>query len=135
VGRDDLTGQHARWALILQEYEFPIKHRHGVENANADGLSRLPLPSSEDGTGARLDPVWEDTVIPIHQGKRLGTTGSRTMGTRPRARTNHLLNKTCWRSPLTVPRAMRRCQIYTPTPLPATTVVRQNSQGPRQEEQ
>jgi hypothetical protein len=38
-----------------------------VDNANADALSRLPLTSSADGTGARLDPVWQDCVIPPHK--------------------------------------------------------------------
>ena len=50
-----LEGAHARWASMLQEYDFTIVHRPGSENANADALSRLPLKSSEDRTGARLD--------------------------------------------------------------------------------
>ena len=52
----NLTGQHARWALAMQEYDFEIVHRPGVTHQNADGLSRLPLPSTSDGTGACLDP-------------------------------------------------------------------------------
>ena len=51
-----LTGQHARWALALQEYDFEIVHRPGVTHQNADGLSRMPLPNTSDGTGACLDP-------------------------------------------------------------------------------
>ena len=51
-----LTGQHARWALALQEYDFEIVHRPGVTHQNADGLSRMPLPITADGTGACLDP-------------------------------------------------------------------------------
>ena len=31
----------ARWALMLQEYDFEIIHRRGSENANADCLSRM----------------------------------------------------------------------------------------------
>ena len=52
---NDLQGQYARWALILQEYSFTIAHRPGAKHQNADTLSRYPLPSSEDNTGARMD--------------------------------------------------------------------------------
>ncbi|GAQ93578.1 hypothetical protein KFL_016730010, partial [Klebsormidium nitens] len=48
-----LTGMHARWAIILQEYDFEIAHRSGLKNLDADGLSRNPLPSDHDGTDAR----------------------------------------------------------------------------------
>ena len=51
----DLTGQHARWALMMQSFNFKIVHRAGVKHLNADALSRLPQPSTEDGTGARMD--------------------------------------------------------------------------------
>ena len=40
---DKLTGKLARWALILQEYDFTIKYRPGTTNLNADSLSRNPL--------------------------------------------------------------------------------------------
>ena len=33
-----------RWALILSAYQYRIVHKPGKENANADVLSRLPLP-------------------------------------------------------------------------------------------
>ena len=45
---DKLTGKLARWALILQEYDFTIQYRPGVTNANADGLSRNPLATTVD---------------------------------------------------------------------------------------
>lgn len=51
----NLTGQHARWALMMQSFNFTMRHRPGAKHLNADALSRLPLPSSEDGTGARVD--------------------------------------------------------------------------------
>ena len=36
----------ARWALLLQEYEFEVIHRPGVANSNADGCSRCQLPET-----------------------------------------------------------------------------------------
>jgi hypothetical protein len=51
---EKLTGMHARWASILQEYDVDIQHRAGVTHGDADGLSRNPLPSEEDRTDARM---------------------------------------------------------------------------------
>ena len=45
---DKLTGKLARWALILQEYDFVIQYRPGTHNTNADGLSRNPLDTTKD---------------------------------------------------------------------------------------
>src|SRR3569623_1460481 len=55
----NLTGKHARWALSLQDLQFTVQHRPGTCNANAAALSRSPVASSVDVTGARLD---EDPV-------------------------------------------------------------------------
>ena len=74
MNNPNLTGQHARWALALQEYDFEIVHRPGVTHQNADGLSRMPLATTVDGTGACLDPepyspslclaLWSATKAP-----------------------------------------------------------------------
>ena len=32
-----------RWALLLSAYDYVLRHRSRVSNANADGLSRLPI--------------------------------------------------------------------------------------------
>ena len=36
----ETKGLVARWIMQLQEYDFTIEHRKGVEHGNADGLSR-----------------------------------------------------------------------------------------------
>jgi hypothetical protein len=50
---DKLTGKLARWALLLQEYDFEIVHRVRIANLDAGGLSRNPSPLDEDLIGAR----------------------------------------------------------------------------------
>ena len=35
-----------RWALTLASYEYDLHHRSSQDNANADGVSRLPLPET-----------------------------------------------------------------------------------------
>ncbi len=48
-----LTGKLAKWALILQEYDFDIVHKVGKVNWDVDGLSHNPSSSEEDTTSAR----------------------------------------------------------------------------------
>ncbi|OAE22403.1 hypothetical protein AXG93_3675s1000 [Marchantia polymorpha subsp. ruderalis] len=61
---DKLTGKLARWALILQEYDFQVVHRPGVANLDADGLSRNPCTSQEDDTGARWHGEVDEEMVP-----------------------------------------------------------------------
>jgi hypothetical protein len=60
---DKLTNKLARWALILQEYEFKVIHRPGITHQNADTMSRRPLITSEDFSEARQD---FDQIPTIH---------------------------------------------------------------------
>ena len=62
----DLSGQYARWQVLLQEYDFTLEHRAGAKHTNADVLSRFPLASDHDDTGARFD---HDSVVG-HVGSR-----------------------------------------------------------------
>ena len=47
------NGHLARWALMLQPFDFEIRHRPGRDNANADGLSRQS---------------WNDSLQPREEG-------------------------------------------------------------------
>eukprot|EP00798_Chlamydomonas_sp_ICE-L_P029809 gene29809-biopygen5549 len=51
----NVTGAIARWACMLQSFDFDIMHRPGAQHGNADALSRFPSPTAEDNTGARID--------------------------------------------------------------------------------
>ncbi|PNH10576.1 Retrovirus-related Pol polyprotein from transposon [Tetrabaena socialis] len=55
MSSEGLTGQYARFALSLQEYNFTVEHRPGDKHQNADTLSRHPQETTADNTGARLD--------------------------------------------------------------------------------
>jgi hypothetical protein len=50
-----LTGMHAKWAHILSEYDFEIKHRPGKRSEDADGLSMNRPQDETDLTDARMD--------------------------------------------------------------------------------
>jgi len=52
---DKLTSKLARWALILQEYEFKVIHRPGITHQNADTMLRRPLITSEEFLKTRQD--------------------------------------------------------------------------------
>jgi len=60
---DKLTRKLARWALILQEYDFQMVHRPGITNLDADGLSWNPCTSQEDNTGARWHGEVDEEMV------------------------------------------------------------------------
>ena len=47
---------------MLQEYDFTVEHRKGVENTNADCLSRYPLPSD---AGAPAMDWSKGEIMPV----------------------------------------------------------------------
>ena len=53
---DKLTGKLARWALMLQEYDFKVVHRARLVNLDADGLRRNPcrVKGTPQGHGGML---------------------------------------------------------------------------------
>ena len=46
-----------RYALFLSGFDYEIEHRSSTQRCNADGLSRLPLATTEDEENQSVDPV------------------------------------------------------------------------------
>jgi len=43
MNKKDLTTRVARWALLLEDYDYTIEHRLGVHMKHVDALSRHPV--------------------------------------------------------------------------------------------
>ena len=60
MSKKDLCARIARWALMLEEFQYSIEHRPGKNMMHVDALSRNPLPTcfvldeTEEGLIARL---------------------------------------------------------------------------------
>lgn len=60
MAKRDLCLRVARWALMLEDYNYQIEHRPGKSMSHVDALSRNPLPTcllfneDDDGLTARL---------------------------------------------------------------------------------
>ena len=52
----DVTCRLARWALLLQQYNFDIIHHPGCQNGNADAFRRRPYPNTNLSTLQKSDP-------------------------------------------------------------------------------
>lgn len=49
VNRPVVSGRIARWMLLLQEYDFEIVHRPGIQHMVADHLSRITIGEAAQG--------------------------------------------------------------------------------------
>lgn len=49
-----------RWAMLLEGYSFKIVPKPGTQNANADALSRAPLPNNTQR--ARTISIWPSSI-------------------------------------------------------------------------
>ena len=56
----DLSGRLQRWSLALQEYQFEIHYRKGMEQGSADGLSRLGHQSEGQVGAVRIEQEDEE---------------------------------------------------------------------------
>lgn len=63
-----------RWAILLSGYQYHIAFKSTLEHTNADGLSRLPLPSSK---GEPLICSTEPTVFNVAQLESLPITAEK----------------------------------------------------------
>jgi len=66
MNKRDLCVRVARWALLLEEFNYSIEHRPGKSMAHVDALSRNPLPvclvidESDAGLTARFRRAQEE---------------------------------------------------------------------------
>ena len=52
-----------RWGLLLSAYHYEIEFRPTKAHANANGLSRLPLPVEDSSRGSSVDSVFNITQV------------------------------------------------------------------------
>ena len=50
----------ARWALLLQQYNFELIHRPGCQNGNTDALARRPYPNTNLNALQQGDPETDE---------------------------------------------------------------------------
>ena len=58
LNKSVLTGKYAIWMLLLQEFEFTVKHTLGKEHAMADFLSIITMREEAQGV--------EDELLEVH---------------------------------------------------------------------
>ena len=56
----DASDRLARWALLLQQYNFEIIHRPGCQYGTADALSRRPYPTTNLNALQQSEPETDE---------------------------------------------------------------------------
>ena len=56
----------ARFANYLSQFNFVVRHRSGIHNANADALSRLPLPRANEMEEEKLESELFSSISPVY---------------------------------------------------------------------
>jgi len=56
------SGEHARWALTVQEMDVTIRHKSRKKNSNADALSQCPAYIKHESLGEKPGDVDEGKV-------------------------------------------------------------------------
>jgi hypothetical protein len=59
-----------RWCLELEEYQFEVIHKPGLQQGHADGLSRLPL-ETDSTEEEEEDHIWQITIDTEKETRRL----------------------------------------------------------------
>ena len=52
-----LTGRVARWAILLQNYNYTVIYKKGTENINADALSRVEVTADPNHDGQKVEDI------------------------------------------------------------------------------
>ena len=83
------SGRIQRWPLTLGAYDYSIRYKQGTANANADALSRLPLPTA--------DHVTPQPAEVVHLMEHLETTPLSSTQIKSWTDTDPILSRVrCW---------------------------------------
>ena len=61
--------QLARWLTFIEEFDYEVQHREGRKHGNADGLSRRPDPTGDDGhiAGSSEELIDGDVTVLVRE--------------------------------------------------------------------
>ena len=78
--KSQLNAKCERWRMLLQSYDFVVKHIFGISNAVPDYLSRSPVDNASEDTDDVQEPTVSPTsgVSPFLSSVNLVTTRSHT---------------------------------------------------------
>jgi len=61
-----------RWRIQLQEYNYEIVYKPGVQNSNADALSRINRLAEEGSESNEIDQHMKDKILQENHDSVLG---------------------------------------------------------------